>query len=33
MAFPDAENAIVMEDKIRDYLLNLAHPVGGPKAA
>lgn len=33
MAFPDAERAVVPEEKIRDYLLNLNHPVGGPKAA
>ena len=33
MAFPDAENAIVTEDKLCDYLLNPSHPVGGPKAA
>jgi len=33
MAFPDAENSIVTEDKLRDYLLNPSHPVGGPKAA
>ena len=33
MAFPDAENSIVTEDKLCDYLLNSSHPVGGPKAA
>ncbi len=33
MAFPDAENSIVTEDKLCDYLLNASHPVGGPKAA
>jgi hypothetical protein len=33
MAFPDAENSIVTEDKLCDYLLNPSHPVGGPKAA
>jgi len=33
MAFPDSENSIVTEDKLRDYLLNPLHPVGGPKAA
>ena len=33
MPFPDAEHAIVSEEKARDYLLNLNHPVGGPKAA
>ena len=33
MPFPDAEHAIVTEEKLREYLLNLDHPVGGPKAA
>jgi hypothetical protein len=33
MPFPDAENAVVSEAKVRDYLLNANHPVGGPKAA
>ncbi len=33
MAFPDAENALVTEDKLCDYLLNPSHPVGGPKSA
>ncbi len=33
MPFPLAEHASVAEEKIRDYLLNLAHPVGGSKAA
>lgn len=33
MAFPDAENSIVAKEKLCDYLLNPAHPVGGPKAA
>jgi hypothetical protein len=33
MPFPDAERAEVTEDKVRDYLLNPNHPVGGPKAA
>ena len=32
MPFPNAEHAIVSEEKIRDYLLNPSHPVGGPKA-
>lgn len=32
MPFPDAEHAVVSEEKIRDYLLNPSHPVGGPKA-
>jgi hypothetical protein len=33
MPFPDAEHAVVSEAKVRDYLLNANHPVGGPKAA
>ena len=33
MAFPDAQNAIVAREKVCEYLLNLSHPVGGPKAA
>ena len=33
MPFPDAEHAIVTQEKLCDYLLNAAHPVGGPKAA
>ncbi len=33
MPFPDAEHAIVAEEKICDYLLNTDHPVGGSKAA
>ncbi len=33
MPFPDAEHAIVTEEKVCDYLLNPSHPVGGPKAA
>jgi hypothetical protein len=33
MPFPDAERAVVTEEKVRDYLLNPNHPVGGPKAA
>lgn len=32
MPFPDAEHAIVAEEKICDYLLNADHPVGGSKA-
>lgn len=32
MPFPDANRAIVSEDKIRDYLLNRDHPVGKSKA-
>lgn len=33
MPFPDAERAVVTEEKVCDYLLNPNHPVGGPKAA
>ncbi len=33
MPFPDAEHAIVTEEKVCDYLLKPSHPVGGPKAA
>ncbi|MEI8021186.1 MAG: DUF6883 domain-containing protein [Schlesneria sp.] len=33
MPFPDAEHAIITQEKLCDYLLNPAHPVGGPKAA
>lgn len=33
MPFPDAEHAIVTQEKLCGYLLNRAHPVGGPKAA
>lgn len=33
MAFPDAEKSIVTKEKLCDYLLNPAHPVGGTKAA
>ena len=32
MPFPDADHAIVAEEKVRDYLLNPNHPIGGPKA-
>ncbi len=32
MPFPDADRAVVTEEKVRDYLLNSNHPVGGPKA-
>lgn len=32
MPFPDAEHAMVTEEKVHDYLLNANHPVGGPKA-
>ncbi len=33
MPFPDAERAVVTEKKVRDYLLNPNHSVGGLKAA
>ncbi len=33
MPFPDVEHAVVTQDKVCGYLLNPAHPVGGPKAA
>jgi hypothetical protein len=33
MVFPDAENAVIKEDKLCEYLLNPSHPVGGSKAA
>lgn len=29
---PNAGAAVVEEKKVRDYLLNVAHPDGGPKA-
>ena len=32
MPFPDADRAIATVEKVRDYLLNLDHPDGGPKA-
>ncbi|MEZ6101399.1 MAG: hypothetical protein R3E01_20905 [Pirellulaceae bacterium] len=32
MAIPDAEHAIAVTAKVRDYLLNLEHPDGGAKA-
>jgi hypothetical protein len=32
MPFPDAARAVVTKEKVCDYLLNLAHPIGGPKA-
>ena len=32
MPIPDANRAIAAAEKVRDYLLNLAHPDGGPKA-
>ena len=33
MPFPDAEHAVVTQDKVCDYLLNPVRAVGGPKAA
>lgn len=33
MKLPQAEQAIVPEAKVTQYLLNPAHPVGGAKAA
>ena len=33
MPFLNAEHAIVSEEKIREYLLNPTHPIGGSKAA
>jgi hypothetical protein len=32
MKLPNAERAIVEDEKIRDYLLSLEHPVGRSKA-
>ena len=32
MPIPDAERAVIAAEKARDYLLNLEHPDGGPKA-
>jgi hypothetical protein len=32
MPIPDASRATVKDAKVRDYLLNLGHPDGGPKA-
>lgn len=32
MTIPNAQSAFVPTDKLGDYLLNVAHPVGGPKA-
>ena len=33
MKIPNAESAFVAQEKIRDYLLNAAHPDNGGKAA
>lgn len=32
MPIPDAQRAVVADEKVRDYLLDLAHPEGGSKA-
>src|SRR5436190_24354623 len=32
MRLPNAHDAIVPREKIQDYLLDLAHPIGGGKA-
>ena len=32
MPIPDAQRAVVADEKVRDYLLNLEHPDGGSKA-
>jgi hypothetical protein len=32
MPFPDADRATVSDEKLRKYLLNLEHPIGGAKA-
>lgn len=32
MPIPNAESAFIPPEKLSAYLLNLAHPVGGPKA-
>ena len=32
MKLPHAEKAVVVRNKIEDYLLNLGHPIGGGKA-
>ncbi|MEX2286896.1 MAG: DUF6883 domain-containing protein [Planctomycetaceae bacterium] len=32
MPIPNADSAFVPPQKLRDYLLNSSHPVGGPKA-
>lgn len=33
MTVPNAAHCIIESDKVRDYLLNLAHPAGKGKAA
>ncbi len=32
MPIPGAQSAVIPLEKLTDYLLNLSHPVGGPKA-
>jgi hypothetical protein len=32
MQLPNADEAIVPRDKLENYLLDLAHPIGGGKA-
>lgn len=32
MPFPNADHAVISVEKIRDYLLNPSHPIGGSKA-
>ncbi|MCC7127032.1 MAG: hypothetical protein IT178_19465 [Acidobacteria bacterium] len=32
MTIPNADRAIIAEDKLTDYLLNMLHKRGGPKA-
>jgi hypothetical protein len=32
MQLPNTHDAIVTRDKIENYLLDLAHPIGGRKA-
>jgi len=32
MPLPDAKRAVVADEKVCDYLLNLSHPDGGSKA-
>jgi hypothetical protein len=32
MPFPNAEHAVIAEEKVRDYLLNASHPNGGSRA-
>jgi hypothetical protein len=32
MPIPNAQSAFIAPEKLTDYLLNVTHPVGGPKA-